>query len=147
MYINYKHSVHTNIKACCTHAGGEPGDADPEEEDPEATRRALQECREVNAALQTQVEELSVSLNKSKARVKELWSMNCAQLNEFERQMNDKDDENAMLKLKIEFVTRDSSRARRMPPLHGETGLPDSLGELPLFRRSPLYQCVAVAVR
>ena len=46
--------------------GGEPGDADPEEEDPEATRRALQECREVNAALQTQVEELSVSLNKSK---------------------------------------------------------------------------------
>ena len=57
--------------------------------------------------------------------------MNCAQFNEFERQMNDKDDENAMLKLKIEFATRDSSRARRMPPLNGETRLPDSLGELP----------------
>ena len=83
----------------------------------EQSRR--EEVETHNSRLQEEVRELSVKLEQSKNRIKQLWKVNCSQLTEFELILAEHEEERATLKCRL--PPRGDGT---VPPLDGLTTSP-----------------------
>ena len=87
-------------------------------------RAALREAQEQQAVRDREIARLYEQLEKEKERYKKLWSLNCAQLAEFDGTISAKDEEIERLKSRLHSVSDESSLPRGSPlrtPLEGET--------------------------
>ena len=87
---------------------GEEEESGDEEEDsePDELRQELKEATKANEALQQEVIKLGQKLERERAKSKELWKMNCAQLSEFDSTPEKKDGEIAKLKRQLAAVKK-----------------------------------------
>ena len=87
-------------------------------------RAALREAQEEQVVRDREIARLHEQLEKEKERYKKLWSLNCAQLAEFDGTISAKDEEIERLKSRLHSVSDESSLPRGSPlrtPLEGET--------------------------
>ena len=90
----------------------EGGDAEGIEE----LRAALREAKEQQAARDEELARLREQLAKEKERYKKLWSLNCAQLAEFDGAISAKDEEIEQLKTQLRSAGDDASLPKAPPP-------------------------------
>jgi len=81
----------------------------------EELRRALQAERESRQALDVELAEVNRRLKQEKARTRELWRMNCAQLSEFDSSLSEKEEEIVRLREQL-ARTRTTATPRESPP-------------------------------
>lgn len=94
---------------------GETIDGD-EAEGVEELRAALCEAREQQAERDQEIARLQEQLEKEKERYKKLWSLNCAQLAEFDGAISAKEEEIEQLKTQLHSEGDDASLPRTPPP-------------------------------
>ena len=85
----------------------------------EEERSRREEVETHNSRLQEEVRELSVKLEQSKNRIKQLWKVNCSQLTEFELILAEHEEEIATLKRRLS-----PKGDGTVPPLDGLTTSP-----------------------
>ena len=81
----------------------------------EELRHELQVVKEAQAALESEVDDLRQRLEREKAKSKELWKLNCAQLTEFDGTLGDKEEEIAQLKRRLAEVATVGSGTSKTP--------------------------------
>ena len=84
----------------------------------EELKAALREAQKQQAAKEIEIARL---LEKEKERYRKLWSLNCAQLTEFDNAMLDKDKEIGQLKARLHRAEEEGTRASPSTPSEGET--------------------------
>ena len=103
---------------------GETGNGDGAgTEEVEELREALREAKEQQAAKDVEIAKLQEQLEREKERYKKLWSLNCAQLAEFDSAVSAKEEE--IERLKSRLHPDDLSLPRESPTREhsdGETG-------------------------
>lgn len=102
------------VRAESPNGGSEQGEGlgEPGADDTEPLRQALHEAECEKHALQQEVRAMREELESVRARVKEMWRVNCAQLSEFDAAITAKDDELAKLRRQLapaSHASRDGS--------------------------------------
>ena len=87
-------------------------------------RAALREAKEQQAARELEVTKLHEQLEKEKERYRKLWSLNCAQLAEFDSAVSAKDEEIDQLKVRLRSAS--SEEPGSLPP-------PETLSLSPVY--------------
>ena len=106
------------------------GDTDGDAKGIDGLRAALCEAKEQQAARDEEIARLHEQLEKDIERYKKLWSLNCAQLAEFDSTILAKDEEIGQLKAKLHSAEEDTRVSPLSTPSEGE-----SESSLPTHRR------------
>ena len=94
---------------------GELGDDDDDDTgEVDELTKALHEAEEQQAAKDLEIARLQEQLEREKERYKKLWSLNCAQLAEFDSTVSAKDEELEQLKSRLHRT--EPSSLRESPP-------------------------------
>ena len=99
--------VFLTVKPIVVELGGldDPPSESADEDDVGELRAALREAKEQQTARELEVARLQEQLEKEKERYRKLWSLNCAQLTEFDNAVSAKDEEIDRLKVRLRSVS------------------------------------------
>ena len=84
-------------------------------------KAALREAQEQQAAKEIEIARLQEQLEKEKEKYRRLWSLNCAQLTEFDNAILDKDEEIGHLKARLHCAEEGTRASSPSTPSEGET--------------------------
>ena len=94
--------------------------------DVDALRQELEEVKAARASLEAELTTLRQKYEREKAKAKDLWSVNCAQLAEFDETLLEKEEEITQLRDQLAAAKR--AGARHLAP-GGSGGMRSELGE------------------
>ena len=94
--------------------------------DVDALRQELEEVKAARASLEAELTTLRQKYEREKAKAKDLWSVNCAQLAEFDETLLEKEEEITQLRDQLAATKR--AGARHLAP-GGSGGMGSELGE------------------
>ena len=97
------------------------GGTESDDEGVEGLKAALREAQEQQAAKEIEIARLQEQLEKEKEKYRKLWSLNCAQLTEFDNAILDKDEEIGQLKAKLHRAEEGTRASSPSTPSEGET--------------------------